>query len=137
MFLLHYLRVELEKASEGTYQSSKLPSVNLWCDSVDFPKQKHGRHNPKADDWSYKLNLPGRRYMLVRDGAGKIVYLNGGYSPKLHDGEFLDAHRSDWEQIFSGATIIGDEHFRRGGQEFREVTWVTPYREAQKTVLVL
>jgi hypothetical protein len=123
-------RVEWEKASEGTHQNKILPRVNLWCDSVDFPKQKYHGCSRKADDWSYKLNRPGRRYMLVRDGAGKIVYINGGYSPKLYDSEFLDAHKSDWEQQFSGSTIVADEHFRRGGEEFKEVTWVTPYKEA-------
>lgn len=47
----------------------------------------------------------------------------------LHDSDFLDSHLSEWEEVFKGATIVADEHFRRGGQQFRNVTWVTPYRE--------
>jgi hypothetical protein len=49
--------------------------VNLGMDSTDFPLEGVRSVNRKDTKWSYKLNRPGRRYMEMRNGKGKILKL--------------------------------------------------------------
>jgi hypothetical protein len=67
--------------------------------------------------------------MTLQTGEGVVRALYGGYSPKLYDGGFVNIQRRDWEARLLGSTIIADEHFRKAGQSFHDVTWVTPYKE--------
>jgi hypothetical protein len=84
---------------------------------------------PRHEDWSYKENYATQRYMTVETAEGVVRALYGGYSPKVHDSVWLDTRRNEWDTLFFGSRIIADEHFRRGGECFQNVTWVTPHRE--------
>lgn len=111
-----------------THQSHTLGLIDLWVDSSDFMLQKARGVGRKHPDWSYKENHCAQRYLCVTTGDGVVRMLCGGYSPKVHDSTFLDTHREEWESLLLGSRIIGDEHFRPGGERFRLVHWVTPYR---------
>ncbi len=65
----------------------------------------------KHPDWSYKEDGPAKRYMMFRDLAGKVRYLNGYYSPKTDDNGWCQSHREELEQTFADANIVGDGHF--------------------------
>ena len=98
------------------------PSVNdtlLWIDSTDVQIEGRRKFSKKSSEWSYKLNAPGVRYMTVRDGDGCFVNVWGGYSPKVHDGTFLDICKSEFLRLFDGSCIIGDNHFSRGKKIFK------------------
>ena len=97
---------------------TSLKDVNLWIDSFDV--QVKGTRSTKVSDptWSYKLNAPGRRYMVIQNGKRKIVQIWGGHSPKIHDGSWLETHREEFEDQFNGARFVGDEHFSKGKKLF-------------------
>jgi hypothetical protein len=93
--------------------------VNMWIDSTDVPKTRKKGVGTKHPDWSYKLNGPGRRYMLLQNGQNKILKIWGGYTPKLYDGDFLDLKKEWFRRHLDGAHVIGDDHFRKGKEYFR------------------
>jgi len=63
--------------------------------------------------------------MVLQDANCKIRAVWGGYTPKLHDGEFLKLQQ-DWiKEHLAGATIIGDNHFS-WGNTLNNVKFVTP-----------
>ncbi len=93
----------------------------LWMDSTDFQLTRKAHQGRKHEDWSYKCNGLGRRFMTVSDAAGKIRCSWGGYSPKLFDGTFLESHKTEIVDKFGGAVIIADNHFSRGKDIFRDV----------------
>lgn len=105
-----------------------LDGACLWMDSTDFKKVKYKGWSKKNPDWSYKENSPGRRYMIIRDGKGRIRKIWGGYSPKIHDGNFLELWREWIEENLAGAGVIADEHFGWGKQHLKEVKYYTPIR---------
>lgn len=66
--------------------------------------------------------------MTVCNAKGIILFVSGGYTPKLHDGSYLSMHRENIIRMFGGATAIGDNHFSRGRQLFgREITFHCNY----------
>jgi len=105
----------------------QVAGVNLWIDSTDFAMPGKRRVSRKKGDWSYKCNSPGRRYMFINDGrvVRKII---GGYSPKIYDGKVLELNRDVFENIFAGATIVGDQHFQWGKKNLKGVTVHTPIK---------
>jgi len=56
--------------------------------------------------------------MFINDGrvVRKII---GGYSPKIYDGKVLELNRDVFENIFAGATIVGDQHFQWGKKNLK------------------
>jgi len=102
----------------------------LWIDSVDIQVEGKRSVSRKSGRWSFKLNAPGRRYMTVRDGRGSIVNVWGGYTPKLHDGEFLELHKDEILSYFDGSCFIGDNHFSKGKRIFKNrIKFHTNYAE--------
>ena len=107
--------------------------VNLWIDSSDFPLQHMKGVGRKSDEWSYKLNKRGRRYMFILDGHGVIRRKWGGYSPKIHDGNWLELFKEWFATRLEGATVIGDQHFEWGKHHLKgKVTFHTPFKEPPK-----
>jgi DDE superfamily endonuclease len=106
--------------------SKKKVQAYLWADSTDFPRKKFKGYTKKSPWHSYKLNRPGRRYMFIRDGKGKVVKLWGGYTPKLYDGHFVEDHREEIDEKLEGATIFGDQHFTYGARFVKRVQFFTP-----------
>ncbi len=95
--------------------------TNIWVDSTDFKLDGKSSMHPTSDTWSFKLNAPGRRYMLISDANRRVRKIYGGYTPKLHDGSFLKAHKAAFASDFRGARIAGDGHFSKGKKLFGEV----------------
>jgi len=52
--------------------------------------------------------------MVIQDVSRKIKKAWGGYSPKIHNSQFLKAQQDTIVTNFAGATIIGDSHFLWG-----------------------
>lgn len=118
-----------EAAARSLSLKGVVTGTHFWMDSSDFKKERYRGMSRKSTDWSFKLNRPGRRFMFLRDGKGRIRKLWGGYSPKLYDGDFLDLHRRPLESELNGAKIIADTHFAVGKKMFENVTFVTPWPE--------
>lgn len=97
----------------------------LWIDSTDFGRQKWKGYSTKSTWHSFKLNGPGRRYMAIRDGRGRVRALWGGYTPKLYDGHFVELNKRELDQKFKGANILGDDHFTYGVSKLKEATLLT------------
>lgn len=55
-----------------------LKGTNLWIDSLDLQIKGKSRVKKKSRKWSYKLDAPGRRYMFVFDGNGRVRKWCGG-----------------------------------------------------------
>jgi hypothetical protein len=50
----------------------------------------------------------------------------GGYTPKLYDGHFVEDHRDEFEKEFTGAAMLGDQHFTYGAKFVESVKIFTP-----------
>jgi hypothetical protein len=98
----------------------EVSKVCLWMDSTDFPKQKYRGCSTKEEDWSYKLNRPGRRYLVLRDGHGRIRKVWGGYSSKIYDGSLLELNREWFKENLANAGVIADQHFEWGKKKLQE-----------------
>lgn len=46
------------------------------------------------------------------DMSEKVRWLSVGYSPKIHDGQYVMLNRYEFDHRFSGGVIIGDEHYQ-------------------------
>ena len=113
--------IRLGSSADWNSATRNLPNIpvslhgaNLWIDSFDV--QIKGRNSIKTTDpkWSYKLNAPGRRYMVIQNGRRKFVRIWGGHSPKIHDGSWLETHREEIDEKFKGTRFVGDQHFAKG-----------------------
>ena len=116
-------RLEFPKGLEG---------VNLWIDSEDLALTGKRRVSKKHPSWSYKKNAPGRRYMIIADCRGRIRVLWGGYTPKLHDGNFLELKRNWIERKLKGGEVVGDQAFRWGQQNLEKVKFHVPMKKSSK-----
>jgi hypothetical protein len=105
----------------------EVKEANMWMDSTDFPLEGIKSVSRKSPDWSYKLNRPGRRYMVLRDGNGKILKLWGGYSPKIYDGTWLEINKDELENTIPGAVILADSHFSKGKKLFQNIKFLTNF----------
>lgn len=100
------------KAATATIKiPDSLKGVNLWMDSTDVHIQGIKKIGKKSDNWSFKLNKPGLRYMCALNGHGCVIKYWGAYSPKTHDGTFINSLGDEFGEIFRGAGIIADNHF--------------------------
>ena len=102
-----------------------IKDANLWIDSTDFPIIGYKGLSKKDESWSYKLNHSGRRYMMLRNGKGKILKIWGGYSPKVFDGTWLEIMKEELEKNLNGGVILGDNHFSLGNYIFKSVKFLT------------
>jgi hypothetical protein len=103
--------------------------ANLWMDSSDFPKEGIRKYSRKGRDWSYKLNRPGRRYMVICDAKRRIRFKFGGYSCKTYDGDFLEAKKEFLELVLKDGVILADNHFSLGRKLFQNVKFLVNYKE--------
>jgi hypothetical protein len=92
---------EWRAAARKSGFSGHAKNADLLIDSFDLPlERRKGKRGKKSDDWSYKLNRPGRRFTAVIDASMCIRLLSDGYSPKLYDGHFLQSHKRERDKIF-------------------------------------
>ncbi len=76
-------RIEEWKAAMKNVKGIKhFSEVCLWIDSTDFKMKDIGGKKRKARSWSFKCNSRGRRFMVLRDGIGRIRRMWGGYHQK-------------------------------------------------------
>lgn len=118
---------EWQRAAHHLQLKGLLKDVCLWMDSTfDLPLEGKSTTSRKGPDWSYKLNGPGRRFMVLQDANGRVLALWGAYSPKVYyDGYFLDITHDWLESSLAGATIIADTHFAER-RRFKKVKFITP-----------
>lgn len=121
-----------KKAAKKCGLGAQVQDANLWMDSTDIRILKQKGYGKRSTKWSYKSNYPGRRFMAIRDGLGRIVKIWGGYSPKVYDSDFLDSHRQEIETTFKGGVVLADNHFRRSGKTFKNVKFYTNYAKREK-----
>lgn len=100
--------------------------INSLLDSVDYRLKGKSSTSRRHENWSYKLNAPGRRYMTVITLMGEVVQMWGGYSPKVFDGHFLEAQAQWFERHAKGLKIAADAHFSAGNRLFQDPKFFTP-----------
>lgn len=118
---------EWNKAAEHIPKYKKLQSINLWMHDMDI--QVWGKQYIKQKDyyWSYKLNAPGRRYLTICDGNGKIRYLLGGYGPKIIGYQAVELDRKTFENQLKGGVIIADSDYGSKTTDLKGCQIVTPF----------
>lgn len=122
-------RVAWRHAAAGCNLDRALfPRAELWIDSIDLPVIKCKGRGKASAFWSAKLNGPGQRYQVLRDGLGRVVHLQGGMSPKTFDADAVKAERSWYQTNALGIGIFGDEHYRLCSKYVPECQWYTPHR---------
>lgn len=109
----------IKEASRKTQLPIKVSDAQLIMDSTDIATKGKRSTRKASQDWSFKLNGPGVRFMIVSDVAQRVVKVWGGYSPKLYDGTFLEVNRMELLKDFEGMTILADNHFYRGKSLFQ------------------
>lgn len=113
-----------------------LAGANLWIDSVDLPLIGKSTIRRKHRKWSWKLNGPGRRYLIIFDGQGRVRKWWGGYSPKIYDGHMLEVKRRWIQSHLQHAVLVGDTHFAWGrkhlGQQVKLHTRLKQPRTGKK-----
>ncbi len=109
---------------------ARVQDVNLLLDSTDIQIEGRKKFKCKSVWYSGKSAFPALRYMLIMDLVGCIRYISNGYSPKQHDGQWMEEHR-DWilTNIPAGAVLAGDCHFTSGKTKFHHIKFHTPYPE--------
>ena len=106
---------------------------NLWIDSSDFKTTKIAGEGKKSAYFSYKSKSFGRRFMVLRDGKGRVMKLWGGYSPKIYDSHFVEAYCDWFEENLLGGFVYGDGHFVAAAKMLKKsgVKFITPRDEKQ------
>lgn len=124
---------EWKQAARHIRKDPKFPKGVLWEDSVDFARQKQKGMGRKSTAWSWKLNKPGQRYMVLVDGKSRIRKIWGGYSPKIYDSDMVTATRDWYEEHLEGAGVYADAHFTKATKTWRDPVFYTPIRLPRET----
>lgn len=111
------------------FDRKKFPKLCAWADSVNFRLQRSAGRGPSSDYWSGTSEGPARRFMILRDGDGRIIKAFGGYSPKTFDAHFMEIQHDWLEENMRGAGIVADQHFRPADATFDTIEWYTPIRK--------
>lgn len=122
-------KTDWENEKKLMEENPDLKKVNLWIDSTDFPKAKYEGVSRKGPDWSYKCNRPGLQFTMVESATRRIRKMWGGYSPKIHDGQFVHTKKRYFEKRLANAVIIGDQHYSSGNKTIQRVKFQTPIRK--------
>ena len=107
----------------------EVSDANLWIDSIDFPIIGGKERKPSSQHWSGKLKHAARRFMVLRDGKGRIRHLWGGYSPKVYDGHFIEVNQEFFQEEIQGGKILADNHFSISKKLFKDPKFYTNYPE--------
>jgi hypothetical protein len=103
---------ERDRAVAGRNFPDFMKKTRWWMDSTDIPLARLREFKSrKGIYWSGKLKRPAWRYMILRDGTGKIRRVWGGYSPKVFDSDFMASQRQWLEENLAGTAILADTHF--------------------------
>lgn len=132
------LKIELGSAIDWNLltRNSNFPKLvqdtNLWIDSTDFPLERKKKRTKKSRWWSYKLNRPGRRFMIVCDAKRRIRKIWGGYSPKVDDRNWQEEWADYFEDNFHGGVIVGDKHFSWGRNHMTDPKWHSGFEKPRR-----
>lgn len=74
---------EWKKTAKICKFKNEMANVCLWMDSTDVKIEGIRKKSRKGPERSYKLNAPGRRYMVVQNAKRRVIKLYGGSVPKL------------------------------------------------------
>src|SRR5579883_2082400 len=120
-----------KRAARHSAFPEKTQDACMLIDSSDFQIKGRRSISRKSAWWSYKLNAPGRRFTFLIDCRRRILKIWGGYSPKVHDGEFITVQQEFFEEKLNGAAILGDQHYSKG-KGFEGVTFYVPFKSPKK-----
>lgn len=110
--------------------------TNLWMDSTDFPMEGKRTISKKSEDWSFKCNSPGRRFMVLSDGNGIVKKMWGGYSPKIYDGTWVELFKDWLEENLKGGVVVADNHFMWAKNNLKQVKFHCNYPEKKKEEII-
>ncbi len=133
----------MEQAQTGAYSDWERAKKNItfrksvkrlqpFMDSTDIAISGKRTTSRKDPSWSYKVNGPAQRFMIICDAKTRVRYLKGGYTPKLFDGHFLKLEKEDLEEKFKNAVIGADQHFEYGAKNFRNIEFIIPVKAPSK-----
>ena len=107
---------------------SLVSDANLWMDSTDLPLQKKREYGGrKGDFFSFKLQGPGQRFMVMADGKGIIRELWHVVPTKTYDGNWIADHEKELDANYAGAVVLVDNHFSRAKTVLKKVKYYTNY----------
>ena len=121
--------VEWKANSRSANVPASMPGVNLWTDSSDFKVQRSKGGRVKRSDHSFKLNRPGRRYLVFMDGKSHIRKVLGGYSPKVYDSHAVQLVKPWVEAHLTGGVVVADQHFATAAKDIKGVKFFVPHKK--------
>ena len=57
-----------------------------------------------------------------------IVWKSDGYSPKVHDGQFIELRKAEFRRLFHGGHFVGDEHYSKLKRILTNPAFQAPHR---------
>ena len=116
---------KLSRRAKKTSRPGMCSEVVLWIDSMDFRvKGKRSVHR-KKEEWSHKTRSPARRWVTICDARACTQWISKCHLPTHYDGDIVISNVSELESLFSGLTMIGDNHFRKSEDFFTSIKLVT------------
>ncbi len=122
-------RSEWIKACRKVKMDKRLKGVNLWMDSSDFGRIGKRSVSRKSKSWSYKLNRPAQRNMVICDARRRARRVWGPYSPKLYDGDFIAAACKTIDNDFPDTKILADNHFAQANNYCKKAMFLVNHKE--------
>jgi hypothetical protein len=65
----------------------------------------------------------------VVNGKARIIWKSDGYSPKVHDGQYVEMRRDEFRRLFRGGRFVGDEHYAKLKRIMHDPVFEAPYRD--------
>jgi hypothetical protein len=118
--------------AEQTIRTKPVDKANLLIDSTDFALRGQTENKKKDAYFSFKLNSLGRRYQMVMRLDQRIIFLRGGFSPKIYDSLWMETNKIDIKTNLTGGIIVGDCHYRAAKDHIDGVQFITPTLEPPK-----
>ncbi len=110
---------------------NQIKDANLLVDSSDFPRTGKTNRKIRKENFSHKLQGPGRRVTILRDFSAKVRKIFPHVTPKTYDGDFMKHNKGYLKEKFKNAVIVGDTHYLVCKKEFDKkndgVSFHAPY----------
>jgi hypothetical protein len=127
---------QLIKSARKTERPPPCSKVTFWIDSSDFKKKGKRSVHKKKYQWSQKLKGPWRRWITICDAFGRTQFVGGPHWPTEYDGDLTIHYAMKIDSLFSGTTMIGDNHFRKATSYFKQIELITPKSHAGRPKMV-
>lgn len=67
----------LERLAKDQIVVESFQKVHIWVDSTEFRLSGKCSLSRKDQNWSYKVNGPGRKWLFLHDARGRVVMVHG------------------------------------------------------------